>query len=51
MDIRKKELVEKIEYARERLNQSIDRKENYETVYQNSIELDQLINQYIVAGF
>lgn len=51
MDIRKEELVKKIEYARERLNQSIDRKENYETVYQNSIELDQLINQYIVAGF
>ncbi len=51
MEIRKEELVEKIEHARERLNQSIDRKENYETVYQNSIELDQLINQYIVAGF
>jgi len=51
MEIRKEELVEKIEHARERLNRSIDGKESYEMVYRYSVELDQLINQYIVAGF
>lgn len=47
----KNELIEKIESAREILNASIDEGRDYEQIYQNSIELDHLIEQYIVAGF
>jgi len=51
MNISKEELVVSIEEAREKLNKSINGKENYELIYQHSIELDHLIEQYIVAGF
>lgn len=51
MKIAKEELVKMIECARAKLNKSIDRKETYEKIYKYSIELDQLIEQYIVAGF
>lgn len=47
----KEELVEKIEEKREYLNKSIDLNENYEDVYQISVELDGLLEQYIVAGY
>lgn len=45
----REELIEKIERARKRLNDSIDRQERYENIYQNSIELDELLNQFVVA--
>lgn len=45
----KEELVEKIEAARARLNHSIDGKEEYRKIYQESVELDELLNQYMVA--
>lgn len=51
MAISKEELVMRIEEARQRLNLSIDTKENYEIIYKNSVELDLLIEQYIVAGY
>ena len=43
----KEELIQKIESAREVLNKSIDEKKQYDEVYQNSILLDTLIEQYI----
>jgi len=45
------QLVEKIEHARKKMNDSIDAKDDYETIYRYSVELDQLIEQYIVAGY
>lgn len=51
MEVAKEELVRKIELARAKLNKSIDLKEKYEEIYQYSIELDRLIELYIVAGF
>ncbi len=45
------ELIARIESARKKLNQSIDEKRQYEEIYQDSIRLDELIEQYIVAGF
>lgn len=50
MDSRE-ELIRKIEAARETLNKSIDNKVQYEEIYRNSVALDQLIEQYIVAGY
>lgn len=47
----KEELVQKIETARARLNESIDRREAYDKIYQNSVSLDRLIELYIVSGF
>lgn len=44
-------LVEKIENARKRLNDSIDAKEDYGKIYDYSVELDRLIEEYIVAGY
>ena len=49
--LEKKSLIEKIEAARRQLNDSIDAKEDYDIIYQNSVELDHLIERYIVAGF
>lgn len=51
MVIRKDELINKIEYARQILNNSIDSRERYEDIYEKSVKLDLLIEQYIVAGF
>ena len=45
------ELIVRIESARKKLNQSIDEKRRYEEIYQDSVRLDELIEQYIVAGF
>ncbi len=47
----KKELIEQIESARRTLNTSIDEGSDYEQIYQYSVELDRLIEQYILAGF
>ena len=47
----KEELVRNIERARERLDSSIEKKEDYESIYQNSVDLDRLIEQYIASGF
>lgn len=44
----KEELIEKIEAAREKLNCSIDKREAYNNIYQYSVELDELLNQYVV---
>lgn len=49
--VSKEELVCKIEEARARLNQSIERKEESDRIYENSVALDKLIEQYIVAGY
>lgn len=51
MKVSKEELVQKIELARKKLNNSIDLKERYEEIYRHSVELDQLIELYIVSGF
>ncbi len=45
------ELIVQIESARKKLNQSIDEKRRYEEIYQDSVRLDELIEQYIVAEF
>lgn len=47
----KQKLIEEIETARAKLNDSIDAKKNYDIIYQYSVELDRLIEQYIVAGY
>ena len=49
--LEKKRLIEEIEAARRQLNDSIDTKKDYEIIYQHSVELDHLIERYIVAGF
>lgn len=51
MKISKEELRREIEEAREKLNKSIDFKERYDEIYKKSIELDQLIELYLVSGF
>lgn len=49
--MKREELVAKIEKAREQLNKSIDLKLRYEDVYENSVQLDKLIELYIVSEF
>lgn len=49
--LEKQSLIEKIEQARQKLNDSIDTKKDYDIIYQYSVELDHLLEQYIVAGF
>jgi len=51
MRISKEELVNKIEVAREKLNTCIDKRDDYKKIYETSIELDELIELYIVSGF
>lgn len=46
----KEELIRDIEEARERLNKSIER-DDAEIIYDRSVELDRLIEQYIAAGY
>ena len=43
----REELVQKIERARQQLNQNIDTTAAYDTIYHYSVELDKLLNQYI----
>ena len=47
----KEELVEKIEIIRQKMDQCIEQREEYRKIYRYSVELDQLLNQYIVAGY
>lgn len=47
----KEELIIMIEAAREKLNKSIDKEEDSSTIYERSVELDSLIEQYIAAGY
>jgi len=51
MEYSKDELVRKIEAARLVLDKSIDEKYAYEEIYQNSVALDHLIEQYIESGY
>lgn len=51
MNYPKEELIGKIEEARDVLNKSIDQKHVYEEIYENSVALDALIEQYIEAGY
>ena len=51
MVLTKQELIQKIEEARMVLNKSIDEKKKYDEIYKNSVALDLLIEQYIVAGY
>lgn len=51
MKVTKEELVQKIEFARQNLNRSIDLNEEYEDIYKNSVELDVLIEEYIASGY
>ena len=51
MGISKEELVQKIEAARKKLNRSIENGEEYKTVYQYSVELDHLIETYLLAEY
>ncbi len=47
----REELVSKIEESRKKLDTSIDNHDNYDEIYKYSIELDGLIEEYIVAGY
>lgn len=47
----KEELIIMIEAARDKLNKSIDRAEDSSKIYERSVELDCLIEQYIVAEY
>ena len=51
MKEQKQELVKEIEKMRKELNDSIDAEMEYDTIYQYSIKLDKLIEQYIMAGY
>lgn len=51
MENSKDELIRKIESARLVLNKSIDENHNYDEIYKNSVELDRLIEEYIIAGY
>ena len=45
------ELISKIEESRRKLDTSISNHDNYDEIYKCSIELDGLIEEYIVAGY
>lgn len=49
--IPKEELIYMIEEARILLNKCIDTDEDSDMIYEKSIELDNLIEQYIAAGY
>ena len=51
MEISKEELVACIEKARRKLEGSIEDGEEYCYVYENSVELDRLIEIYIAMGY
>ena len=51
MEISKEELVVCIEKARKKLECSIEDGEEYCYVYENSVELDRLIEIYIAMGY
>ena len=45
----REKLIQRIESVRAKLNRSIDEKEDYAAVYQYSVELDALIEQYMAC--
>lgn len=45
----KEDLIARIETVREQMNCSIDTRAEYSLIYQYSVELDELLNQYMVA--
>ena len=47
----REKLTQRIECVRVKLNRSIDEKEDYAVVYQYSVELDALIEQYMAADY
>ena len=47
----KEELIQQIEVARKALNKCIDDDRQYDEIYKHSVELDSLIEQYIVAEY
>ena len=47
----KQELMEKIEEARQELDNSIDQGLAYDLIYEHSGALDRWIEKYIAAGF
>lgn len=47
----KQELIEKIEAARQELDNSINQGLAYELIYEHSVALDHWIEKYIAAGF
>ena len=47
----REEVITRIEETRRKLNQSTDQRQKYEVIYRHSVELDGLIEQYIVSGF
>lgn len=51
MNEQKQELINRIENARKKLNDSMDAGMEYDIIYQYSVELDKLIEQYIFAGY
>lgn len=51
MEISKEELVLLIEKARKKLDGSIANGEDYSYIYENSVELDRLIEIYIAMGY
>ena len=51
MEISKEEMKKQIENARIKLNESIESGSEYEHVYEYSVELDRLIELYIVSGY
>lgn len=51
MENPKDELIRKIESARLVLNKSLDEKYSYDEIYKNSVELDRLIEEYIIAEY
>ncbi len=50
-NLSKDELIRQIEADREALNSSIDSGKDYQQIYQYSVALDHLIEQYIAAGY
>ena len=51
MEISKEELVVCIETARKKLEDSIEGGAEYSYIYENSVELDRLIEIYIAMGY
>ena len=51
MRIPKEELILEIEKARKALNHSIESGETYGSVYKKRVDLDHLIEEYILEGF
>lgn len=51
MTLSKEELKKRIEDARRKMDDSIEKGEDYEKIYKESIALDKLIELYVVHDF